>query len=110
MLPARDAIPLATIHAQKALELDHSLPEAHALLATMAATYDYDWATAQRRYELALAGQVVSSMVRSQLGLVLVLMGQAEAAVLELDRAINNDPLNLENREYRRSASLLLAS
>jgi serine/threonine-protein kinase len=101
MSPARDAVPLAKIHAQKALDLDPTLAEALGLLGTIAVSYDYDWNNARRQYELAMAGRVVSATVRNQHGHVLLLMGQPDAAVLAFDRALTEDPLNLENREYR---------
>ena len=39
-MPAHDAAPLARRHAQRALEIDASLPEAHSTLGSIAAMYD----------------------------------------------------------------------
>ena len=50
-----DSIPKAKAAAAKALELDESLAEAHATVALIAASYDWDWPTAEREYQRALA-------------------------------------------------------
>ena len=55
MTPAHEAMPSARATAQRALELDPSLPEAHAVLGVLAAAYDYDWKEAERRFTLATA-------------------------------------------------------
>jgi len=39
---------------QKALELDDGIGEAHATLATLSWRHEWDWATAEREYELAV--------------------------------------------------------
>ena len=59
-MPAHDAAPLARRHAQQALEIDPSLPEAHSTLGSIAAMCDYDWAEADRRFRLAFAQQIPS--------------------------------------------------
>ena len=50
--------------AQRALELDPSIAEAHAISALVASLYDRDWATAEERFEVALSCEPVSSAVR----------------------------------------------
>ncbi len=51
--PAHAVMPVVRALAQRALELDPSLPEAHATLCMIAAAYDYDWKEAARRFTLA---------------------------------------------------------
>ena len=42
MLPARESMPLCRVHALRALEIDPSLSEAHAILGVVAGSYDYE--------------------------------------------------------------------
>lgn len=49
------AMPKAKEAAQKALALDESLPDAHASLAYIKLTYDWDWAGAEAEFKRALA-------------------------------------------------------
>jgi Tfp pilus assembly protein PilF len=53
--PAVEAMPLARFEAERALDLDPSLPEAQSQLASVYAIFDYNWKEAERRYELALS-------------------------------------------------------
>ena len=47
--------------AQRALEIESSLPDAHAVLA-IAGVLDYDWAEAGRQFQLAMAGAAGSAV------------------------------------------------
>jgi TolB-like protein/DNA-binding winged helix-turn-helix (wHTH) protein/Tfp pilus assembly protein PilF len=49
-----ETMPLARELSLRALKLDPGLAEAHSILAMVAAHYDYDWATAEREFLLAL--------------------------------------------------------
>jgi len=64
MLRPDEGMPAARAAAQRALELDPSTAEAHAISALVASLYEHDWATAERRFELALCREPVSSSVR----------------------------------------------
>ena len=46
--------------AQKALDLDPSLPEGHAMLGAVAGSLEYDWKEAERHFRLAIAHDPVS--------------------------------------------------
>jgi len=52
--PSKDALSRAKAAASKAVEIDDTLAEAHASLAFIAETYEWDWATAEREYKRAL--------------------------------------------------------
>jgi TolB-like protein/Flp pilus assembly protein TadD len=52
---AKEVFPKAKQAALKALEIDATLAEAHAVLGYAATFYDWDWATAERECELAIA-------------------------------------------------------
>jgi TolB-like protein/Tfp pilus assembly protein PilF len=93
-MPASEAMPRARELAQRALELDPDLPEAHAMLGIVAGHYDFDWAEQERRFARALARGAVSGHVRQQRALFdLLSRGQAEEAHREHLRVIDDDPL-----------------
>ncbi|MGB8098722.1 MAG: protein kinase, partial [Terracidiphilus sp.] len=60
MAPLREAAPVARALAQRALELDPSLPEAHAVLGVLAGCLDYNWNEAGRQFALATADDSAS--------------------------------------------------
>jgi eukaryotic-like serine/threonine-protein kinase len=94
-LPAHDGMPRVREEAQKALEIDPSLPEAHAMLGIVAALYDYDWKEAERRFQLAMANDPVPPRVRPWYGFMYLLpIGRAEEAVRQQELGIKDDPLN----------------
>jgi serine/threonine-protein kinase len=53
-LSPKEAIPQAKAAAERALEIDPTLAEAHAALADSMAIYDWDWAESQREFNRAL--------------------------------------------------------
>jgi TolB-like protein/predicted Ser/Thr protein kinase len=93
--PARETMPLARAASQRALELDPSLQEAHAVLGAVAGVYEYDWKESKRRFDLALAREPVAPAVRFLHGLFYLLpTGLPEAAVAEHERGLQEDPLS----------------
>ena len=95
ILPAHESMPHARAALQKALEIDPSLPEALAIRGSIAAVYDYDWNEAERLFKLALATGAVSSGVRLSAGAYLFHAGRTSEAIEQLERAVQDDPLNL---------------
>jgi serine/threonine protein kinase len=63
-MASREAVPQARTLAQRALELDPDLPEAHAMLGIVAGQYDLDWKEAGRRFHLAMAREPISCHLR----------------------------------------------
>jgi len=101
-LPANQALPLSRSQAQKALELDPSLPEGHAMLGAVAAYLEYDWKEAERRFRLAMARDPVPVFVRlCYASIYLFLTGRPAEALQQLDLALQEDPLNLLLRPNR---------
>ncbi len=99
MTPLREAAPVARAMAQRALELDPALPEAHATLGLLAATHDYDWEEAARQYALATADDSLSPASRMGCGWAYLLgSGRRKEAVSQLELAVQGDPLHLTNR------------
>jgi serine/threonine-protein kinase len=94
VMPAHEAVPRMRAEAQKALDLDPSLPEAHAMLAAVAFVYDYDRAEGERQFQLAMASEPVPPLVRDWYAIVLLASGRVEEALVQVDRAIREDPLN----------------
>jgi serine/threonine-protein kinase len=95
LLPGRQAMSLARAEAQQALQIEPSLPEAHAMLGAIAASYDYDWQEAERRFRTAMAQPAISPGVRGPYAMhYLVPSGRFEDGAAELQLALREDPLN----------------
>ena len=105
--PAQEVIPQAQFWAQKALELDPSLPEANVYLAQKAMTYDYDWSEAGRLVKAALAYDPAPAIACWVNALYLIALGRAGEAEARIRRMVEADPLTVFNRHY---LALLLAA
>jgi TolB-like protein/Tfp pilus assembly protein PilF len=106
--PLRELAPAIRTLAQRALELDPSIVEAHGVLCSLAATYDYDWHEAWRQCALAMPGGRGSPQVHFNCGLFYSLgSGRREEAVEQLKLAVQADPLNLM---YRASLAVCLGA
>jgi tetratricopeptide (TPR) repeat protein len=93
--PARVALPLARAAAIRALEIDSSSQEAHAMLGMVAALYDFDWNEAGRHFSPAMAREPVSPYVRWYYSFSYLLpMGRTEESVQQCMRGLQDDPLN----------------
>ncbi len=96
LMPAHEALPQVRACAQRALDLDPLLPEAHADLGAVAAVYDYDWKEAERLFQLALARDPVPPDVHNWYGFFYLMpMGRTQDAIQEFELALEGDPLNL---------------
>jgi tetratricopeptide (TPR) repeat protein len=62
--PGIDAWPRVRTHASRAIRLDPSLGEAHALLAVGTLCHDYDWTSAERIFRVALELDPISDILR----------------------------------------------
>jgi len=95
--PTRQALLDARTAAQHALEIDPTLPEAHAHLAAVALFLDYDWPTAGHHFQLAMAHDPIPSDVNHLYGFFYLMpLGRLTDASLEMERSLKADPLNLE--------------
>src|SRR5262249_52530944 len=93
--PARSVLPLARAAAQRALDIDPSLPEAHAELAAVAIFLDYDWTRAGHHFGMAMARDPVPSTVTHWYGFFYLMpLGRITEAIHELERSLKEDPLN----------------
>ncbi|HET9983920.1 MAG TPA: tetratricopeptide repeat protein [Longimicrobiales bacterium] len=93
--PAREAMPRARDAARHALELDNSLPEAHATLALVKDLYDWDWPGAEAEFAQAIQSGPSFATGHHWYGLAMILsVGRADKALEELRTADGLDPLS----------------
>jgi TolB-like protein/predicted Ser/Thr protein kinase len=99
LLPASESMPVVRERARKALDIDSSLPEAHALLGVVAAAYDYNWEEAEQRFHMAMAQDPVPPSVRLWYGFFFLRpVGLDEEAIDQQEQGIRGDPFNLVSR------------
>ena len=101
LTPPREAFSAGLWAALRAVEIDNTLAETHALLGQFRKVPDYNWAEVQREMDLALELDPVSPVVRFRRALSwLVPMGRIEEAVAELENALELDPMDLGMRSW----------
>ena len=92
----RDAFSLSTWHALRALELDGTLAQTHALLGMLRKELDYNWPEVDRELGRALELNPESPLVRLRYALSgLMPHGRVEAAMAEMEYVVHSDPLSL---------------
>jgi TolB-like protein/Flp pilus assembly protein TadD len=94
LVPANEGCIKAKRLAQRALEIDPSLAEAHTSLA-YATMYHYDFLAAEREFEQAIEINPRYAAGHHLFGLYLAMMGRYEEAYTEFQRAIRLDPLTV---------------
>jgi tetratricopeptide (TPR) repeat protein len=87
-----EALPVARAGAQKALELDATVPEAHCLLAVVAATFDFDWKAALHHYRLAEPEDTGMAAICAQT--LLLPLRRFEESIREMERSLAADPFS----------------
>ncbi|MEK7732084.1 MAG: tetratricopeptide repeat protein, partial [Planctomycetota bacterium] len=90
-----EAIPKAREAAVKALEMDESLAEAHVSLAHISTIYDWDWPTAERELQRALALSPNYATAHHYYAMHLLWIGRHDEAIRESTKAQELDPLSL---------------
>lgn len=95
-LASKETFPKAREAANKALELDESLAEAHSELATVYYSYDWDFPAAAREFQRAIQLNPSYSDVHQMNSYYLASMGRFDEALAEMRRALELDPLSLE--------------
>src|SRR5262249_23881684 len=94
VLPNREAIPRARAAAQKALELDDTLAEAHTNLADLSFYPDHDPARAEDEYKRAIALNPNYAHAHNWYSIFLVSLFRNPEALREAKRAYELDPLS----------------
>jgi TolB-like protein/Tfp pilus assembly protein PilF len=95
MGPPREITPKARAAAQRAVELDERLAEAHASLAVIAQNYDWDWQTVEKEYRRAIELDPNYPTAHHWYAESLALEGRFDEAFVEIERARQLDPLSL---------------
>ena len=96
ILTPNESMPKAKAAAMKALQIDDSLAEAHAVLAAAIFSYDHDSRAAEAEYKRALELNPGSAQVHYWYGFwFLTISGRYPEAISEMQRAQALDPLSL---------------
>jgi TolB-like protein/DNA-binding winged helix-turn-helix (wHTH) protein/Flp pilus assembly protein TadD len=94
-VPPNEAFPKARAAAQKALEIDDTLGEAHASLGHIKFQYDRDWHGAEQEFKRAIELNPNYAYAHMTYALCLMWMGRLSEAIAEVVRARQLDPLFL---------------
>ena len=89
----------ARFHANKALELDESLPDAHASLAFLHFYYDWNWPSAEREFRRAIELDPGHSRAHRWYALFLSAMGRHAEAFDRIQIALAADPIAIANHD-----------
>jgi serine/threonine protein kinase/tetratricopeptide (TPR) repeat protein len=92
-MPPVEAFPLARVAAERARELDESLPEAHAALGAINLFHDWDFAAARASLERAVALNPSNVTAYTWLTIYHAVRGDPDTALEWARRAIQLDPL-----------------
>jgi serine/threonine-protein kinase len=90
-----DVFPKARAAAQKALELDSTLAEAHGALGRMEYLYSWDFESADRGYRRAVELRPNSARIRLMYHTYLAAMGRREESIAQAKVSLDLDPLSL---------------
>jgi TolB-like protein/Tfp pilus assembly protein PilF len=93
-IPYSETIPKARANAKKALAMDDTLAEAHAVLAGSYFS-DWDWAGAEREFQRALELDPNKARTHVLYSIYLEGLGKLDEVLVHLRRAVELDPLNL---------------
>jgi serine/threonine-protein kinase len=94
-LAPQEAFPRARAAAEKALELDGTLAEAHASMGWISVNWDWEWATAEREYKRALELNPSYATAHQWYSEYLTYMGRHDESIAEGKKALELDPLSL---------------
>jgi len=99
--PPSVSYPRAREAAEKALQLDDSLAEAHALLGEVRVNYDHDWEGGEKEFRQAVQLNPNYATAHHWYAAYLASMKRPQAAQAEIDKAAMLDPLSLIINEAR---------
>ena len=94
-MPSTEFLPKAKAAAQKAIEIDDTLAEAHAELGFIIFWYDWNWNAAENQFKRALELNPNSADTHQFYAHLLSNTGRHAEALAEIKRARELDPLNL---------------
>lgn len=93
--PPNELMPKARKAAERALQLDNSLAEAHASLALIKENYDYDWAGSEEEFRRAIQLNPQYATAHQWYAEFLSWQGRFQEAFAESEQARQLDPLSL---------------
>jgi TolB-like protein len=88
------AYPKAKVAALRALEIDPNLAEGHEVLATVLQNYDWDWAGAEKEYQLAIELNPNYAIAHYHYAYHLSELGRFEEAIRQATEALSRDPMS----------------
>jgi TolB-like protein/tetratricopeptide (TPR) repeat protein/predicted Ser/Thr protein kinase len=88
----------STAAARKALEIDDTIAEAHGALGYVMSTYDWNWSGAEREFKRAIELNPGYGEAHHAYALYLNTVGRLDEAIIEINRAIELDPLTLPQK------------
>jgi serine/threonine protein kinase/Tfp pilus assembly protein PilF len=80
--------------AQRALQLDPDLAEAHASMGLIAMNFDWDWPLAEQEFRRAIALDPNNALIRDWYAEYLMAVGRTWASIGQMERARDLDPLS----------------
>ncbi len=93
-MPPKETLAIGIVHALRAVDIDNSLAEAHAMLAQYQKQLSYNWADVRREMDVALELNPASPIVRMRHAVTALMPhGRLDEAVADLQRALDVDPL-----------------
>ncbi len=93
-LPPKDAYPRAEEAARRALELDDSLAEAHAALASIRKNFYWDWAGSETEFRRAISLNPNYAKAHQSFADLLAVLGRSDEAIQEIKCAHELDPFS----------------
>ncbi len=107
-VPPREAFTASTWHALRALELDDTLAETHALLGMLRKELDFNWPEVERELGRAFELNPHSPQVRLRYVISLLIPhGRVDEGMAELEAVVRTDPLSLFTRWWVGAVALL---
>jgi TolB-like protein/Flp pilus assembly protein TadD len=100
MMSPSEAVPLARAAAERALELDPTVAEAHNCLAHIHTWYDWNWTEAQTRFERALSLNPNYATARHWHSMYMMTQDRPNDALVEARRAVELDPHSVFLRNH----------
>lgn len=92
--PSAELAPRARAAANRALELQPSLPEAHVSIASVYDTFDWNWKAAEEAYRKAIKLRPGDVLAHQWYALLLTRLGRMAEAQSEMQAALRLDPLS----------------
>ena len=90
-----EVMPKSKVAAERALQLDDSIAEAHAALGWVKWIYDWDWPGAEKEFQRAIQLSPGQAIAHGMYALYLDSMGRFEEASREFQMATQRDPISL---------------